>query len=89
MIKTLKLTPRSNQMTSETDLIEGCLKDDRRMQEELYQRFSPRMYAVCLRYAGNADEAQDVLQDGFIKVFKKWTVSGARVPLKAGCEEYS
>ena len=41
------------------------------MQEELYQRFSPRMYAVCLRYAGNADEAQDVLQDGFIKVFKK------------------
>ncbi len=41
------------------------------MQEELYQRFSPRMYAVCLRYAGNADEAQDVLQDGFIKIFKK------------------
>ena len=41
------------------------------MQEELYQRYSPRMYAVCLRYAGNADEAQDVLQDGFIKVFKK------------------
>ncbi len=71
MIKTLKLTPRSNQMTPENDLIEGCLKDDRRMQEELYQRFSPRMYAVCLRYAGNADEAQDVLQDGFIKIFKK------------------
>lgn len=71
MIKTLKWTPRSNQMASETDLIEGCLKDDRRMQEELYQRFSPRMYAVCLRYAGNAEEAQDVLQDGFIKVFKK------------------
>jgi RNA polymerase sigma-70 factor (ECF subfamily) len=71
MIKTLKFTPRSNQMTPETDLIKGCLNDDRRMQEELYQRFSPRMYAVCLRYAGNADEAQDVLQDGFIKVFKK------------------
>lgn len=58
-------------MTPENDLIQGCLKDDRRMQEELYQRFSPRMYAVCLRYAGNADEAQDVLQDGFIKIFKK------------------
>ena len=71
MIKTLKLAPRSNQMTPETDLIKGCLMDDRRMQEELYQRYSPRMYAVCLRYAGNADEAQDVLQDGFIKVFKK------------------
>ncbi|MCC6309076.1 MAG: RNA polymerase sigma factor [Chitinophagaceae bacterium] len=41
------------------------------MQEELYRRFSPRMYAVCLRYAGNAEEAQDILQEGFIKVFKK------------------
>src|SRR5204863_2651356 len=41
------------------------------MQEELYKRFSPRMYAVCLRYAGNAEEAEDILQEGFIKVFKK------------------
>ena len=41
------------------------------MQEELYRRFSPRMYAVCLRYAGNSEEAQDILQEGFIKVFKK------------------
>ena len=41
------------------------------MQEELYRRFSPRMYAVCLRYAGSAEEAEDILQEGFIKVFKK------------------
>ncbi|HPG11226.1 MAG TPA: RNA polymerase sigma factor [Chitinophagaceae bacterium] len=41
------------------------------MQKELYDRFSPRMYAVCLRYAGNSEEAQDILQEGFIKVFKK------------------
>ncbi len=41
------------------------------MQQELYNRFSPRMYAVCLRYAGNAEEAEDILQEGFIKVFKK------------------
>ena len=41
------------------------------MQEELYRRFSPRMYAVCLRYAGNAEEAEDILQEAFIKVFKK------------------
>lgn len=41
------------------------------MQEELYRRFSPRMYAVCLRYAGNAEEAEDILQEGFIKIFKK------------------
>lgn len=65
------MTPERNQNISETDLISGCLASDRRMQEELYRRFSPRMYAVCLRYAGNAEEAEDILQEGFIKVFKK------------------
>jgi RNA polymerase sigma-70 factor (ECF subfamily) len=65
------LTPERNQIFSESDLIVGCLQGNRRMQEELYRRFSPRMYAVCLRYAGNAEEAEDILQEGFIKVFKK------------------
>ena len=41
------------------------------MQQELYERFAPKMYAVCLRYAGTATEAEDILQEGFIKVFKK------------------
>lgn len=40
------------------------------MQEELYARFAPKMYAVCLRYAGNAEDAQDILQDGFVKIYK-------------------
>jgi RNA polymerase sigma-70 factor (ECF subfamily) len=40
------------------------------MQEELYNRFSGKMYAVCLRYANNADDAQDLLQEGFIKVYR-------------------
>lgn len=40
------------------------------MQEELYKRFSPKMYAVCLRYATDAEEARDLLQEGFIKIFK-------------------
>jgi RNA polymerase sigma factor (sigma-70 family) len=65
------LTPERNQNISENDLINGCMEDNRRMQEEMYRRFSPRMYAVCLRYAGNAEEAEDILQEGFIKVFKK------------------
>jgi RNA polymerase sigma factor (sigma-70 family) len=41
------------------------------MQQELYNRFAPKMYGVCLRYASNAEEAEDILQEGFIKVFKK------------------
>ncbi len=36
----------------------------------LYHRFSPKMYAVCLRYCKDADAAQDLLQDGFVKIFK-------------------
>ncbi|MGZ8543825.1 MAG: RNA polymerase sigma factor [Flavisolibacter sp.] len=47
------------------------MKGDRRMQQELYQRFAPKMYAVCLRYASNTEEAEDILQEGFIKIFNK------------------
>lgn len=61
----------SNQIFSDSDLIEGCLKGDRTMQRELYERFAPKMYGVCLRYAGNAEEAEDILQEGFIKVYNK------------------
>jgi len=60
----------SNHNYSESDLIQGCIAGDRRMQEELYKRFSSKMYAVCLRYAGNGDDAQDILQDGFVKIYK-------------------
>jgi len=64
------LTDKSNHTISESDLIKGCIEGDRRMQEELYRRFAPRMYAVCLRYANNSDDAQDLLQEGFIKVYR-------------------
>jgi RNA polymerase sigma factor (sigma-70 family) len=47
------------------------MRGERKMQHELYQRFAPKMYGVCLRYAGNVEEAEDILQEGFIKVFNK------------------
>lgn len=40
------------------------------MQELLYKRFSSKMYGVCLRYSGSADDANDLLQEGFIKIYK-------------------
>ena len=64
------MSMQSNHNMSESDLIKGCLEGDRRAQEYLYQRFSPKMYGVCLRYAGKAEDAQDILQDGFVKIFK-------------------
>lgn len=62
--------PTKGTMTEEA-LLEGCLKEERTAQEELYARFSRRMYVVCLRYARHELEAQDLLQEGFIKVFDK------------------
>jgi len=51
-------------------LIDGCLAEDRRAQQRVYELFYGKMMAVCLRYTKNADQAKDILQDGFIKVFK-------------------
>ncbi len=64
------MTELSNHNLTESDLIKGCLAGNRRIQELLYQRFAPKMYAVCLRYANNTDDAQDLLQEGFIKVYR-------------------
>lgn len=61
----------SNQTVTESDLISGCISGDRKMQRELYERYSAKMFGVCLRYAGNTEEAEDILQEGFIKVFRK------------------
>jgi RNA polymerase sigma-70 factor (ECF subfamily) len=52
-----------------TEIWEGCLKNDRKQQELLYRTLAPRMLAVCMRYARDKDEAQDILQEGFIKMF--------------------
>lgn len=48
---------------------EGCLQNDRKQQELLYKTLAPKMMAVCMRYANDKDEAQDILQEGFIKMF--------------------
>ena len=58
-------------MHTEEELIRGCQKDDRKLQKELYERFSGRMYVLCLRYTKSTQEAEDVLQESFIKVFDK------------------
>jgi RNA polymerase sigma-70 factor (ECF subfamily) len=57
-------------MFTEEELIDRCVKGDRKAQYQLYESFSPRMYVVCLRYCKAQQEAEDVLQDSFVKVFK-------------------
>jgi len=51
------------------NIIDGCLKGNRRDQELLYRRHASRLYAVCLQYSGNDEEARDILQESFIKIF--------------------
>jgi len=51
-------------------IISGCLKGNKRDQELLYRSYASKLYAVCLQYSRDRDEAKDILQEGFIKVFE-------------------
>ena len=50
-------------------LIESCIKGDRAAQKVLYDRLAPRMFPLCIRYVGDRELAEDVLQDGFVTLF--------------------
>lgn len=52
-------------------IIQGCLKKDVKSQQAFYTFFSSSMYAVCLRYSNTKEDAKDILQEGFVKVFSK------------------
>lgn len=51
-------------------IIDQCKKGDRKAGEQLYHLFSAKMFAVCIRYSKSREEAEDNLQDGFIKVLE-------------------
>jgi RNA polymerase sigma-70 factor (ECF subfamily) len=57
-------------MTEEA-ILQGCLRNDAPAQRELYNRFSPKMLAVCYRFGHSREDAEDMLQEGFIKVFSQ------------------
>lgn len=54
---------------TEQAIIAGCLHNDAAAQRELYNRYSPKMLSVCYRFAQSREDAEDMLQEGFIKVF--------------------
>ena len=58
------------QTYTEEQMIAGCIRGERKFQELLYETFSSKMFSVCLRYANEYAGAEDLLQDGFVKVFK-------------------
>jgi RNA polymerase sigma factor (sigma-70 family) len=56
-------------MMSEQQIIEGCARHERKAQKVLYEKYSRLLMGVCMRYAGNREEAEDILQDSFLKIF--------------------
>ena len=54
---------------SEQFLIQDCINGNRKSQKELYDMYSSKMFSVCLRYAKNNMDAEDILQDAFVKLF--------------------
>ncbi len=54
---------------AEAELIQRCLNNDVLAQNELYRRFAGKMMGVCMRYAKNRDDAKDILQDAFVRVY--------------------
>ncbi len=60
-----------NELLEQTKkLIQSCIEGDRYSQSRLYEQFAPKMFGVCMRYSRSREEAEDILQDGFMQVFK-------------------
>ncbi len=56
-------------MLEDQDIIQGCMNNDALAQRELYNKYSPKMLSLCYRFANYKTDAQDMLQEGFIKIF--------------------
>jgi RNA polymerase sigma-70 factor (ECF subfamily) len=56
---------------SEQDLVKGCIRNERRVQEVLYKQYCSSMLALCRSYAKNEEDATEILQDGFLKIFQQ------------------
>lgn len=58
-----------NTLTDDLNLIKGCLDNDRKSQYNLYNKYAPKMLAVCMCYSTSKEEAEDIMIEGFTKVF--------------------
>ncbi|MDR0394672.1 MAG: sigma-70 family RNA polymerase sigma factor [Tannerella sp.] len=64
----------------EKQLIKGCIDGDRKAQKALFDKYSRKMMGVCLRYVKDTEDARDLMQEGFIKLFtniRRYTGNGS------------
>lgn len=66
---TININP-SDFLEQPKELIQACISGDRHSQNKLYEQFSLKMFAVCMRYSKNREEAEEIMQEGFVQVFK-------------------
>src|SRR5436189_6061377 len=64
------LIKRSDLLEPYAQLIQACIIGDRHSQNKLYELFGPKMFSVCIRYSKNREEAEEIVQEGFIQVFR-------------------
>lgn len=57
--------------TTDEDLVKGCVENDRKSQEQLYRRYFASMMSMCLRHTEDREEAMTIVNNGFLRVFKK------------------
>ena len=58
-------------LQTDNDLVKACLKNDKSAQKRLFETYAKQMLGLCYRYVNDYDTAHDLMQEGFIKVFKK------------------
>ena len=64
----MKVVSLSSQFT-EADIIEGCVSGKRDYQKALYDKYASKMFGLCMRYAPDYHTAEDLLQEGFVKIY--------------------
>ncbi len=64
------MSPLKSNILNEKELIKACISGDRKCQRDLFELHAPKMMVVCRRYARHHLEAQDIMQEGFIKMFR-------------------
>ena len=64
------MNPVTYTLETEPDIIKGCIEGKRSCQELIYKQHSPKMFGICLRYANDYQTAEDLLQEGFVKVYR-------------------
>ena len=65
------------------DIIQGCIRKNRVAQETLYKELSPKMMAICYRFSHNREDAEDMLQEGFVKVLTQMHTFENKGPVEA------